>query len=190
MIKYILNVMFVVASVVTLSAAQASTKIDGVKLPDDLTFGNTELVLNGAGVRSKFFVHVYVAALYLTSKSSDAAAIIDADEPMNIRVAITSDLITGDKFADSAMDGFIRSTHGDLSQIKTEVDLMIDTFRKSLNNGDVFDLNYTPDVGVEIYRNGELAEVVSGIAFKKAMFGIWLSDDPVQTRLRNHMLGD
>ena len=86
------------------------------------------------------------------------------------------------------MDGFVRSTHGDLSGIKSEVDVMIETFRSSLENGDVFDLNYVPDVGVEIYRNGEKKEVVPGLAFKQAMFGIWLSDDPVQGHLRDDML--
>lgn len=187
MVRFILSAILTVA---TLATANAATKVDGVKLPDDLTFGSSELMLNGAGVRSKFFVHVYVAALYLDEKSSDAEAVIAADEPMSIRVVITSDLITGDRFADSAMDGFVRSTHGDLSEIQSEVDVMIETFRSSLQNGDVFDLNYLPDVGVEIYRNGEKKEVVPGLAFKKAMFGIWLSDDPVQNRLRDDMLDD
>lgn len=187
MIRFVLSAMLAVA---TISAANAATKVDGVTLPDDLTLGSSELILNGAGVRSKFFVHVYVAALYLGEKSSDAEAVIAADEPMNIRVVITSDLITGDRFADSAMDGFVRSTHGDLSEIQNEVDVMIKTFRTSLQNDDVFDLNYLPDVGVEIYRNGEKKEVVPGLAFKKAMFGIWLSDDPVQNRLRDDMLDD
>ncbi|MFT6422318.1 MAG: chalcone isomerase family protein [Thalassolituus sp.] len=185
MIRFILSVVFLITSI---SVVHAATKIDGVKLPDDLSFEASELVLNGAGVRSKFFVHVYIAALYLGEKSSDAETIIAADEPMNIRVVITSDLITGERFAESAMDGFVRSTHGDLSGIKSEVDVMIETFRSSLENGDVFDLNYVPDVGVEIYRNGEKKEVVPGLAFKQAMFGIWLSDDPVQGHLRDDML--
>lgn len=186
MIRVILSVMLFLASI---SLANAATTIDGVKLSDELTLGESELVLNGAGVRSKFFVHVYVAALYVTDKSSDAEAIIASDQPMNIRINIISDLITGERFAESAMDGFIRSTHGDLSPIQTEVDIMIQTFRSSLQNGDVFDLNYVPEVGVQIYRNGDLKEVVPGIDFKKAMFGIWLSDDPVQSRLRDSLLG-
>ena len=62
-------------------------------------------------------------------------------------------------------------------------------FRNSLSVGDVFDLVYNPDAGTEIYRNGELLEVVEGLDFRSAMAGIWLSDDPVQTSLREKMLG-
>ena len=77
MIRFILSVVFLITSI---SVVHAATKIDGVKLPDDLSFEASELVLNGAGVRSKFFVHVYIAALYLGEKSSDAETIIAADE--------------------------------------------------------------------------------------------------------------
>jgi len=31
---------------------------------------------------------------------------------------------------------------------------------------------------------------VPGLAFKQALFGIWLSDDPVQDSLKEAMLGD
>ncbi len=173
-----------------LSLPSYALKAYDLKIPDDLNFAEQPLVLNGAGMRTKFFHDIYVAVLYLPEPSSDAEAIIAADAPLNIRIYIVSDLITGERFAESAMDGFVRSTHGNLEPIRSEVDAMIATFRNALKNGDVFDLVYLPEEGVRIYRNGEQLELVPGLAFKQAMTGIWLSDDPVQTRLRDKMLGN
>ena len=43
---------------------------------------------------------------------------------------------------------------------------------------------------MSVIRNGEVKVVVPGLAFKKALFGIWLSDDPVQDDLKEGMLGE
>ena len=62
---------------------------------------------------SRFFIDAYVAALYLPEVSTDADGILASGSPLDIRVVIISDLVTADRFAESAMDGFVRSTHGD-----------------------------------------------------------------------------
>jgi hypothetical protein len=47
-----------------------------------------------------------------------------------------------------------------------------------------------PGKGVEVYINGEYASVTEGLAFKKALFGIYLSDKPAQKSLKKAMLGE
>ena len=184
------------AALIAAAPAYAGKKIGGVDVPSSLQLSGQDLQLTGVGVRSKFFVDVYVAALYqspdvVRSEPAplEAASVIEADQPLDIRVYIISDLITADRFAESAHDGFVRSTHGDLAPISKEVDTMIRTFRNALSKGDVFDLVYVPGTGTEIYRNNELQETVPGLKFKQAMAGIWLSDDPVQSSLKEKMLG-
>ena len=62
-----------------LSALVASNatavEVEGVNVGESKTVDGTALELNGVGVRSKFFIDLYVAALYLPSKSSDASSI-------------------------------------------------------------------------------------------------------------------
>ena len=188
-IKMVSSCFLCTALALSASAALADVKLKGVSVPEEVTFSGHTLVLNGAGIRTRFFVDAYVAALYLPEVSSDPDGILASGSPLDIRVTIISDMVTGDRFAESAMDGFVRSTHGDLGPIRPQVDTMIKTFRNSLDVGDVFDLVYNPDAGTEIYRNGELQEVVEGLDFRAAMAGIWLSEDPVQTSLRDQMLG-
>ncbi|MAD43935.1 MAG: chalcone isomerase [Oceanospirillaceae bacterium] len=173
---------------VAFSASLHATEINDVDIDDVLSAGNQELVLNGAGTRSKFFFDVYVAALYLKNSHDDAQAIIDADEPMAIRLYITSDLITSERMANSTRDGFVRSTDGNIAPIEDKIEELIKAFKDDIEEGDVFDLVYTPEAGVTVYKDGDVESSVQGLAFKKALFGIWLSDNPIQKSLRKALV--
>ena len=59
-------------------------EIKGVKIPDSITVENHKLILNGAGKRMKFFFTIYIGALYLPEKTSNAKDIIEKDMPKRI----------------------------------------------------------------------------------------------------------
>jgi hypothetical protein len=160
----------------------------GVKLPDTMKAGDQTLVGNGGGKRTKIGMKVYVAALYLKEKSSDAAAIINADEPMAIKLQITSGLVTPDKMKAAIDEGFENSTGGNVAPLKTKIDSFTSIF-KDLSNGVIYDYVYTPGKGVEIYKDSKLASTIPGLDFKKALFGIWLGNSPAQKDLKEKMLG-
>jgi hypothetical protein len=164
--------------------------INNAEIADSIQVAGQVLTLNGAGIRTKFFLNVYVGALYLNEKSSDAETLIAADEAMTIRIYITSSLIDGEKMSEATLDGFVKSTSGKLGPIQKEVESLIGAFRDAVEDNDVFDLQYVPSQGVSVIRNGKIKVVVPGLEFKKALFGIWLSDDPVQNDLKYGMLGD
>ena len=164
--------------------------IQGVTVPDTFPAGEHELVLNGAGVRSKLaFLKLYVGALYLQDKESSAQTVIEADEPMAVRLHIISKLITSERMEEATREGFAKATQGGLSPLQDRVDTFIDVFKQDeIVEDDVFDLVYVPDHGVETYKNNEFISVIPGLDFKKALFGIWLSEDPVQDSLKEAML--
>lgn len=184
------KIMIIILLLCSYSFSAIAEKVHGVKIADDLKFSDHSLKLNGAGVRTKFFLDLYVAGLYLDTQYDSAKAIIDANDEMNIRINIISDKITPDRFADATMDGFAHSTHGNVAPIRKEIETMIAVFRNELQLNDVFDLYYQPDVGVEIFRNNVLQATVKGLEFKQALFGIWLSDESVQNSLKKSMLSD
>lgn len=148
------------------------------------------MMLNGAGTRTKFFMDMYVAALYLKSPTKDAQAVVDADEPMAIRLYIVSSMINSERMSDATRDGFVRSTQGNTAPIEDEIDDMIEAFADAVEDGDVFDLVYLPEEGVTVYRNGVEKTNVEGLEFKQALFGIWLSEDPVQDSVKDDMMND
>ena len=51
-------------------AAAAAAEVGGVKLDDKASVGGKELVLNGAGVRTRAIFKVYVGSLYLPAKAT------------------------------------------------------------------------------------------------------------------------
>ncbi|MFW5823558.1 MAG: chalcone isomerase family protein [Marinobacter sp.] len=175
----------------TLLAASAGAEtVNGVELRETLEAGDSELVLNGAGVRSKFFIKLYVAALYLPAASADAEAILSADEPQAIALHVTSGRINSDNMTEATLEGFEKSTGGDLAPIQQEVDELLKVFADEISEGDVFDLVYVPEEGVRVIKNGELGKTIGDREFKEALFGIWLSDEPAQGSLKDDMLGD
>ncbi|MDL0432532.1 chalcone isomerase family protein [Marinobacter sp. TBZ242] len=172
-----------------LSAPASALTIEGVDLPDTYSAMDTELKLNGAGTRSKWFMDLYIGGLYVPETIDDGQAIINADEPQAITLHIISGMITSDKMKSATMEGFENSTGGGLSAIQDDVDAFLDVFSEEINDGDVFDLVYLPGEGVRVLKNGEERATIGDLEFKKALFGIWLSDEPAQKDLKEKMLG-
>ena len=63
-----------------LSPAHAAS-LAGVTLADTATVGGQPVVLNGMGLREKYFLDIYVGGLYVPAKTASAAAILAADSP-------------------------------------------------------------------------------------------------------------
>src|SRR6056297_1515839 len=111
-----------------LSAPAAALTVEGVDVPASYSAMDTELKLNGAGTRSKWFMDLYVGGLYVPETIDDGQAIINADEPQAITLHIISGMITSDKMKSASMEGFENSTDGDLSAIQDDVDTFLDVF--------------------------------------------------------------
>ena len=176
---------------ITLVQPSLARDVAGVDLPDTLQVANETLALNGAGVRTTYFIYLYVGALYLQSASADANAIVNADEPMAITLHIISDKITSDRMVAATEEGFEHSTGGDTAPLKDSIDAFMAHFREPIANGDVFEIGYAPPSGeIQVSKNGQpRGAVPGGLPFKRAVFGIWLGDKPAQKSLRDQMLG-
>ncbi len=147
------------------------------------------LILNGQGVRDKFFIDLYVAGLYLKEKSSDFQKIINADEPMNIRLHIVSSLITSQKMEDGTREGFKNSTNGNMEPIKEKIESFLAVFREEIKENDIYDFLYIPQSGINIYKNSKLKKTIKSLEFKKALFAIWIGENPAQDSLKKDILG-
>lgn len=168
----------------------AQTKVGGVTLPNTESYKGKTLVLNGSGVRERLWIDLYAAGLYLDQKTSNAQQILNADKPMAIKLHVVSKLITSDKMVESVKEGFENSTGGNTAPIQREIDQILGFFKEDIKKNDVFDLVYLPsEGGVVAYKNGKEQGIVKGQNFKKALFGIWLSDRPADENLKKNLLG-
>jgi hypothetical protein len=111
----------IIISLVMVALTCQAIEIQGVNIPQSISVDQQELILNGAGVRSKFFIKLYVGGLYLKQKGSDPQKIIQADEPMAIRLHIISSMITSERMEDATREGFINSTKGNTAELIIQV---------------------------------------------------------------------
>ncbi|HIB37908.1 chalcone isomerase family protein [Mesonia sp.] len=184
--KKILGI-FMILGVVLTSTAQ--TKVGGVTLPASETFGKYTMKLNGAGVREKLWIDLYAGGLYLTNPSNNAKEVMNADEAMAVKLHIVSKLISSDKMIEAVEEGFENATDGNTSALDSRIKKFIGFFKEEITKGDVFDITYQPGKGVVAYKNGKEKGTIEGMDFKKALFGIWLSNNPADDDLKEAMLG-
>ena len=157
-------------------------------LPAKFNVANQTLELNGAGKRTKTFITIYESGLYLPKPSRDAKAIVGNDELMAIRIQITSSFVSRSSLIKSLYESLKKSSGGNMDSIKNETKQFIKTLNGEVKKGDVYDFVHVPQRGLHIFRNKEQLGIVPGLAFKQALFGVWLSDSPVDTGLRQAML--
>jgi len=173
---------------VLLFSAFSANALSGI--PPKFTIGNVPLVLNGQGTRTKFIISVYNAGLFLKKKSNNANQIINANEPMVIRLKVVSGFATAEKMKAALKEGFHKSTGGKTAPIKAQIAQLLNAaFGQKTNKGDVFDLVYTPANGSQVLKNNKTLTTIKGLPFKQALFGIWLSNNPAQASLKNELLG-
>ncbi|HXK49597.1 MAG TPA: chalcone isomerase family protein [Clostridiales bacterium] len=175
--------------ILIVSATLFGLNIGGVKMPDKITVADKELILNGAGVRERFFLDLYVGGLYLIKKNTDANKVMNADETMSIKLHIISTLITSKKMKNAVEEGFENSTNDNTSPLRKKIDRFIAVFKEEIKENDIYDITYIPEKGVEVYKNGKLNDTIEGLDFKKALWGIWFCDKPAQKSLKDNMLG-
>jgi hypothetical protein len=171
-------------------SAQSHIDINGVTVPRKIEVLNKTLQLNGAGGRSKMWMEVYVQALYLSQLTQDAQFIMDSDTDMAIRIEITSSMVSANKLGKAMDTGFEKSAADKLQALKPRIEQLKTLLSDKITEKDVFILAYNPlDQTINVFKNESLKGKIPGFDFKKALFGIWLSDKPVDETLKKNLLG-
>ena len=182
--------LFILLWTLSIHSSQAQTTISGVTLPGTIKAGNTTMLLNGGGTRVKFFMDIYVAGLYLSTKGNNGDIIAKANEAMAVRLHIVSGLVTSEKMMDAIKEGFKKSTGDKLAPLQARIDKFVKAFAtEPIVKGNEFDISYTPTDGVKITKAGKELVAIEGLDFKTALWGIWLGNEPVDKGLKAGMLG-
>lgn len=148
------------------------------------------LSLNGAGVRKKLFIKLYVATLYTQTKSSDEKQLLTMGQALCMRLHITSLKITSEKMVKATRDGFEKSTQGNTAEIKEEIKTLLTWLGSPIKKGDIFEFSFTPDEKTQVFKNDLVLGEFDNQKFASALFGIWLGSNPVQIDLKNKLLGN
>ena len=190
--KY-LSALLVTGSLTLASVAALAVEVAGVKMEEVSKLGNTELKLNGAGVRTKVVFKVYVAGLYLPEKKNTVADILAVTGPRRMMLVMMRDIDAND-FGQSFTTGL--NDNVDAAEKKKIVDQTAQFGQMfanlpSVKKGDVLLVDWVPGVGTVSSLNGKkLGEAIPDIAFYNAVLKIWLGDKPVDKSLKPLLIGE
>jgi hypothetical protein len=183
----------VVIGIVFASAAPAA-EVAGVKLDDKVRIAPNapELVLNGAGVRTRVIVKVYVGALYLPEKKTTATEVLALPGAKRITLAMLRDL-TAQQLSEALNEGFAaNNAPPEQERYKAQLAELLGIMNGlgQAKKGEVIALDYVPDSGTRVLVNGDpKGKAIPDEGFYRAVLRIWLGDKPADADLKKGLLG-
>lgn len=179
----------IISCILLLSLPAQALEIAGVAIPESITADDgTALVLNGAGIRSKFVFDIYIAQLYLEQPAADAKDVLAADTRKRMVMHFLHDKVEKAKLVEAWNEGFKNNTAADqVAALQQRIDQFNAMFGDA-KKGDVIVLDYIPGQGTKVTIAGTEKGTIAGKDFNDAMLLIWLGDKPVAKDLRTKLL--
>jgi hypothetical protein len=148
----------------------------GVTLPDKAEVGGQSLALNGMGLRSKFFIKVYVGGLYLAQKEKAPAKIVAADAPRRMVMHFLYD-VTKEQMCEAWNEGLSENTPNASAEVKKNFTTLCG-WMEPIKKGNRIVLTYVPGEGTQVEVNGKAKGTVEGKATADAILNTWIGPKP------------
>ena len=148
----------------------------GVTLPDKVEVKGRSLVLNGMGLRTKFFIKVYVGALYLAQKEKSPAKIMADDEPRRMVMHFLYS-VSKDQMCDAWKEGLEQNTPKASAEVKKAFATLC-SWMEPIPKGHELVLTYVPGEGTMVEINGKGKGTLEGKAVSDAVVATWIGPDP------------
>jgi hypothetical protein len=188
--KSMFTKILVAVSFYAFSISALALEVKGVKVDETALVGVNTLVLNGAGLRTKMMFKVYVAALYLSQKLTEASPVFGDHGSKRVVLHFLRKL-SSEKLSHAMDEGFNENNNAtEMAAIESQMKAfhqMMDS-AKEVKEGDVILLDYTLN-STQVSLNGKILGKVEGEPFNQALLRVWLGASPVDASLKKAMLG-
>lgn len=166
-----------------------AASIAGVSMPDSATVNDETLILNGLGLREKYWVDVYVAGLYLPNKMNDGDSIMKANVNKRIQVEFIYSSVPKEK-----MIAVLEENISNNPQFSSDTVAKIrqcGSWMQDFTSGDVvmFDYAYTTQT-TTIYINDKTRGSMQSKEFMEAIFAMYVGKYPATEALKQGLLGN
>jgi hypothetical protein len=169
-----------------------AAEVNGVKFDETTKVAGKDLVLNGAGMRTKFIIKVYAAGLYLPEKKNAVPDILKLEGPRRVTLVMARD-ISSDDFGQAFMTGLNNNIdNAEKARYVSQISKFGEMFGAiaGLKKGDVLHLDWIPGSGTQAELNGKkIGELVPDLGFYNAVLRIWIGDKPADSSLKPALLG-
>lgn len=173
-----------------LSSGLHAAEVAGIQVEEKVQVGRKELALNGAGLRSKFFVKVYVGALYLGQKATSPAEVYAGAPPRRMVLRMLRNMDADSLHA--ALDEGLRNnlSPAEFAELKPRADQLGAIMKEigAVKEGDSIAIDFTAH-GVDVGLNGKARGKVDSAPLALALLKVWLGDNPADASLKKALLG-
>lgn len=168
-------------------------EIEKIDFPEQIELTGQKLVLNGVGLRTKrklgINFRVYVAALYLAAKQTDAKAVLDSEGAKELRLAFLRS-IDKDTLREAWQEGYMSNCESTCTatseQLKAFNAAMVDVKDKS-----ELIIQFAKDkVTVETRGKESKKLEIPGAAFAKNLLAVFIGSKPATEDLKKGLLGN
>ena len=150
--------------------------VAGVNLDDHTTVNGQTLVLNGAGLRKKLFIKVYVGGLYIGAKNSNPQTITGTDSPRRMVMHFLYS-VSKNQMCDAWSEGLEQNTKNASAEVKNGFKTLCD-WMEPIPKGNRLVLTYVPGSGTTVEINGKTKGTLAGKATADAILATWIGPKP------------
>ncbi len=163
--------------------------IHDVNVPETVQVQGEVLKLNGAGIREKFLLDIYVGALYLKEKSSAAQDILASKGTKQITMHLLQNLSEA-TCANNMLNGIEKNvTDAEFKQLQEGMNTFA-SFYDDAKKGSTITINFLPHGETELLMSGKKKGSVKDEALQQAILKVWLGDKPPTEEIKQAMLGE
>ena len=165
-------------------------KLAGIELPKKINLHQKELSLNGAAIRTKFFIQTYIISLYSEKPIRDEKTGIESSMERSLRMQIITPLATSKAVSENIQSG-MKEGLGDLYyQQKDLIEDLRSVIEKSgVQYKDTIDIYYTPKGEMKLYKNeNEIYSNKDGKLFAQTIFNMYLGQRPKDRKIKEALL--
>jgi len=181
----------VISTLLLCSGSLQAREFGGVQFADKMALPDTTktVQLNGVGYRKKFFIKVYIGALYTERLARSRDEVVALDGPNRVLMHFVHEEVSSEKLVAAWTEGFEENmSDDDFEKMRPQIDKFNAMF-PTVKQGDVIYIDYIPGTGTRVTVNGEHKGKIAGKDFNRALLDIWLGEEPADKKLKKAMLG-
>ncbi len=176
----------VVLAFLLLSVNAHAAEVSGVTLEPAVSLNGKSLTLNGYGIRKKFFVKVYIGALYTAKQVSTPAELLQNPDDKLVRMHFLHSKVEKEKITGAFAEGFANNAHDVASS--GEAKTFLSFFTADFMKGDTVDLVLGADGTVVARHNGKVLGTIRSAKLVHGIQLIYVGPKPADESLKNGML--
>ncbi len=145
------------------------------------------LSLSGVGVLKYLgFIRIYNGALYLPPDVKGKDALLDIPKRLEVEYLRS---FKAEDFGTATIAGMRKNVDPEtFNRLEDQINAH-NRLYPDIQRGDRVSLTYIPDNGTEVAVNGVVKGTVAGADFAKALFSLWLGENPFDASFKRALLG-